>query len=353
MTTPTHDHQDSAGASPTRSQRTLIVVIAVSLGLVVLAPIALSSQHIYEWARDPMGLGLGVLFAVLAFVALDLAATLCVSMTVYSGLRGEGAGIFGLLTWVFAGGSAWINWQSAETTASPLDGPFFAAMSIAGPVLLEATLARVRKWTRQAAGTQVSAHPRFGIRWLVSPGETLSAWAASRRENIARPELAIAYVRERAALASMSDVDAIRYAWSAMGSYDEYNARLWLQARGRTVTQAAMDEATADRPRTPLQATQIRPILPPVPPDDDPDGRPVPVETDPLAADRAMLATLGSKRDMIRHAFAVRGDYDVPGAVSWLAERGVTITKSDAYAVRKAEQENARAMLRALPSQRA
>lgn len=323
------------------ARRALTITTAVALALVVLAPVALSSQHIYAWARAPLGLGLSVPFAILAFVALDLAATVCVSMTIYAGLRGEGAGIFGILTWVFAAGSAWINYQASESTPSPLDGPFFAAMSIAGPVLLEATLAKIRRWTRQADGTQTSARPKFGNRWIVAPGETLRAWAAARRENIARPDAAIAYVRERAALADMADVDAIRYAWAALGTYDEYSARLWLQARGRNVSQAAVVEATADRPRTPLaDKTPARPLDPgPTPDGGSPAALPAGEEH---AADRAALAALPSKRDKIRHAFAAVGSYDAGPVSAWLSARGVEVTRSEVYATRKADQERKR-----------
>ncbi|MFC7607227.1 DUF2637 domain-containing protein [Streptosporangium amethystogenes subsp. fukuiense] len=340
-----HDQEESAGVSRQgRVRRVLITTIAVTLGVVVLAPIALSSGHIFTWAKAPApeGLALAPPMAVAAFVALDLAAVVCIAMTIYSSIRGEGAGVFGLLTWVFAAGSAYINWSTADTT---LAGQFFASMSIAGPVLLEATLAKLRRWTRQEEGTQMSARPRFGGRWLpgVAFRETLAAWATARRENLAKPEDAIAHVRERRALSGMDDVDAIRYAWSALGAYDEYSARIWLQARGRTVTQAAMDTAVGDRPRTPLTAVQAPrlPALPAAPavPEADPQDAP----EDPYAADREVLSTLPSKRDMIRHAFSVTGAWDVPAVVEWLRVRGVTVSRADAYAVRKDAQDKGRA----------
>lgn len=354
MTTATPRTTDvQATTSNVRAKRALIITITLTLGLVVLAPIALSSQHIYKWARDPLGLGLDPLFAVLAFVALDLAAVMCVAMTIYSGLRGESAGVFALLTWAFALGSAWINYQSATTTKSPMDGEFFAAMSMAGPVLFEATLAKLRRWTRQAAGTQMSARPKFGGRWLpgVAFRETLKAWAAARRENLAKPEEAIAYVRERAALADMNDTEAIRYAWSALGSFDEYSARLWLQARGRNVSQAAMDEAVGDRPRTPITAhATVLPALPPSPPEGGPEGgQPLPAGDD-YAEDRALLAGL-SKRDQIRHAFASVGSWDVPTAMEWLKVRGIEANRNEAYTIRREGQDTQRAAtLRAVKS---
>lgn len=307
-----------------KARTALAAVISIGLGLVVIAPIALSSQHIYSWARDPSGLDLSVPFAVLAFVALDLAATVCVCMTIYSGLRGEGAGIFGILTWAFAAGSAWVNWKTAESTPSPLDGPFFASMSIAGPVLLEATLAKVKRWARVAGRTAMSARPKFGQRWLpgVALRETMQAWAAARREGIGCPEDAIAHVRERRALADMTDADAVRYSWSALGvdhscvgTDDVYAARLWLQSRGRAVTQAAVDEVAG-----PTAAGAFPPVrvvmLPPttyMPRPDEPSGD-APV----------FRITDIPKADAIRYAVDATGSEDPGDVVAWLEDHGRT-----------------------------
>lgn len=38
----------------------------------------------------------------------------------------------------------------------------------------------------------------------------------------------------------MTDLDALRYAFSALGDYDVHKARMWLQARGRTVIMSAL-----------------------------------------------------------------------------------------------------------------
>jgi hypothetical protein len=342
-------------AQASRGRLILGTGIGAALVAVIVAPIALSSQDLVKWGNDPHGLGLSLFWAWIVFIALDLAAAVCVGMVTYSAWRGEAGGIFHLLTWMFAGTSAYANYRHGLVSPAADAKLFFPAMSLMGPLLLEVTLHRVKRWARIADRQIMTARPSFGSRWLpgVAFRETLTAWATAKRENIARPEDAIAHVRERKALHGMSDFDAIRYAWSALSTYDEYSARLWLQARGRTVTQAAMDDATGDRPRTPLAATPVRPALQ-APPDDDPDRLPVPVEHDGLEHDRATLATLPSNRDRVRHAFAVTGSYDVPAALAWLAARGVEVSRGDAYAVRKAEQEKTRtATLRAVPQNRA
>lgn len=344
MTTP------SAHQPMSRGRMALAVSIGTALTAVIIAPIALSSQDLVKWGNDPHGLGLSMFWAWVVFIALDLAAAVCVGMVTYSAWRGETGGIFHLLTWMFAGTSAYANYRHGLHSQAADAKLFFPAMSLMGPLLLEVTLHRVKRWARMADRQIMTARPSFGSRWIpgVAFRETLAAWATAKRENIGRPEDAIAHVRERRALQDMSDPDAIRYAWSALGAYDEYSARLWLQARGRSVTQAAMDDATADRPRTPLAASATRLALQ-APPDDDPDRLPAPVEDDGLALDRATLATLPTNRDRIRHAFAVSGSYDVPAALAWLAARGYEVSRGDAYAVRKAEQEqNRTATLRAV-----
>jgi len=360
MNTPIPPGPESAGTpnlGPGRGRKILAIGIGAALVAVIIAPIALSSQDLVKWGSDPAGLGLTTIWAWVVFIALDLAAAVCVGMVTFSAWRGEGGGVFHLLTWAFAGASAYANYRHGIRTPAADDELFFPAMSLMGPLLLEVTLHRIKRWARVADRMVMTARPSFGGRWLpgVAFRETLASWATAKRENIARPEDAIAHVRERRALKGMNDSDAIRYAWSALGTRDEYSARLWLQARGRTVEQSAMDTAIGDRPRTPITSTPGRAALPPVPPEDDPGRLPVPVEDEHLSADRAALDALSSKRDKVRHAFAVLGSYeDVPAAVEWLAARGVVVSRGDAYAVRTADQDKARAAtLRAVPNQRA
>ena len=233
-----------------RGSRALFVVgmsfVAVALGIVIVAPIALSSQDLVRWASDPEGLGLPGPWAWLAFVALDAAAAVCVAMVTVAAWRGESGGAFHAMTWLFAVGSAVANHRHGATTPARDDEYFFPAMSIAGPLLLDVTLARIRRWARIEARTQMTARPRFGLRWLPGVGfrETLRAWQASLREDIARPADAIAHVREVDALAGLDPADALRFAWQALGHTDPYVAWQWLVARGVTIDQATILTAT-------------------------------------------------------------------------------------------------------------
>jgi hypothetical protein len=213
-------------------------VVGVSLALVIVAPVTLSAQHLIEWAHSPTGLGLPVYFAWVVFLALDLAAVTCIGMVTLCAKRGESAGGFSIATWAFALASAFANY-SGGTGAGKW---FFPAMSLAGPTLLEMVLGKVKAWARISEGTQMSARPKFGVRWV--PGiafrETSKAWAAARRENIAKTADAIAFVREADLLEQMNDTDAVRYAQAAARTTDPHELRQWLTSRGKNVAQAAL-----------------------------------------------------------------------------------------------------------------
>ncbi|TQS45089.1 hypothetical protein [Cryptosporangium phraense] len=60
-----------------------------------------------------------------------------------------------------------------------------------------------------------------------------------------------------------------------------------------------------------------------------------------FAEDLDTLHGLSNKRDAIRYAFSRVGSDNVPSAVAWLAERGVTVSRSEAYTLRIEEQKDA------------
>ncbi|MEV0734080.1 DUF2637 domain-containing protein [Polymorphospora sp. NPDC050346] len=160
----------------------LLTVVAILLTVVILAPIALSSQDLIAWAGAPTGLNLPRPWPWLVFVALDAAAGVCVLLTVYCAWRGEPAGIFGLLVWCFAFGSAFANWRYATAPgAAPDAWWFFPAMSLAGPVLLEAVLGRFRRWFQRDSGRRGRRLPTFGWRrWTPGLGAVRDTYGAYR-----------------------------------------------------------------------------------------------------------------------------------------------------------------------------
>ena len=160
----------------------LLAVVGVLLAVVICTPIALSSQDLIDWAGAPTGLGLPDPWPVLVFVALDAAAGVCVLLTVYCAWRGEPAGVFGVLVWCFAFGSAFANYRHSTAPGAAPDAVwFFPLMSVAGPALLEAVLSRFRRWFQRDTGRRGRRLPAFGWRrWTPGLGALRDTYGAYR-----------------------------------------------------------------------------------------------------------------------------------------------------------------------------
>ncbi|MBT8225647.1 MAG: DUF2637 domain-containing protein [Dactylosporangium sp.] len=174
----------------------LLALVALLLAVVIVTPIALSSQDLINWAAAPTGLGLSYPWPWLVFVALDAAAGVCVLLSVYCAWRGEPAGIFGVLVWCFAAGSAFANWRHSSVPAAPPDAIwFYPAMSLAGPALLETVLGRLRRWIQRQSGRRGQSMPSFGWRrWIPGIGaarDTYGAWRTALLLGITTLEEAV------------------------------------------------------------------------------------------------------------------------------------------------------------------
>jgi hypothetical protein len=191
MTAPTTEPATGQAAGPrlathTRAARIamgiLLALVGVLLAVVILTPIALSSQDLITWAAAASGLGLPQPWPVLVFVALDAAAGVCVLLTVYCTWRGEPAGVFGAMVWCFAIGSAFANYRHSTTPDAAPDAVwFFPAMSLAGPALLEAVLGRFRRWFQRDTGRRGRQLPAFGWRrWTPGLGALRDTYGAYR-----------------------------------------------------------------------------------------------------------------------------------------------------------------------------
>lgn len=225
----------------------LTITIAVTLSVVVISPVALSSQDLVQWARSNSGLGLSGIWPYVVFVALDCAAALCIAMTVHSYWRGEAGGSAHLLVWVFACGSAFANWEHSTTLVAKDAVWFFPAMSLLGAVLLEVVIRKVRRWAKASEGAYEAPLPSFRmLRWIVATGETYRAWKVAVVEGVSTPQEAISMVRgvdtpkrvvePSADLLSFNKADAIRHAFTEIGAYDVPKAVEWLADRGISVT---------------------------------------------------------------------------------------------------------------------
>jgi hypothetical protein len=230
------------------SQQVVGALVCIALAVVILTPVALSSSDLIRWAQSPAGLGVQGPWPYFVFVGLDCAALVCVGMTIISAWRGESGGAFNLLTWVFAGGSALANWSHGRTTPAPDDEFFFPAMSLAGPLLLDVVLMRVRRWIRTDKQHQLSSGAKFGVRWFVALRETRQAWVISRRDGISEPMVAIAMVRERHALTRRNDEERLRFALMAIPDSTPWELHRWLLERGVEVSQDVLDRAAPAEP---------------------------------------------------------------------------------------------------------
>jgi hypothetical protein len=182
------DHRAAASHQATHSRASrvamavLLAAVGVLLTVVILTPIALSSQDLIDWAAAPTGLRLPRPWPLLVFAALDAAAGVCVLLTVYCAWRGEPAGIFGVLVWCFALGSAFANYRHGTTPGAAPDAVwFYPAMSVAGPALLEAVLGRFRRWIQRDTGRRDRRLPAFGWRrWTPGLGALRDTYGAYR-----------------------------------------------------------------------------------------------------------------------------------------------------------------------------
>jgi hypothetical protein len=239
---------DTPGRGPAR----VLQAVATALGAVIAAPIALSSQDLYRWAAAPRGLGLTWPWPLFVPIALDLAAAACIGMTVVAAWRRDRPGVFGLLVWVFAATSAYAQYEHgiAERDAGRAQDAWWAmpAFALLGPLLLEVTLHRLRRWLRADAREVLTGAAGFGVRWLVAPWSTLAAWAASRREGISDAWEAITWTRDRRTVRTLPQAEALAYALSVSGGRDLLAARRWLADRGVRVNQRAVDQVAATIP---------------------------------------------------------------------------------------------------------
>jgi hypothetical protein len=160
----------------------LLGLITALLAVVITTPVALSSQDLIAWAAAPTGLNLAAPWPALVFLALDAAAAACVLLSVHCAWRGERAGVFGLLVWCFAFGSAFANWRHGSAPGAAPDAAwFFPAMSLAGPALLEAVLGRLRRWAEREHGRRAKPAPTYGWRrWTPGLGSLRDTYGAYR-----------------------------------------------------------------------------------------------------------------------------------------------------------------------------
>jgi uncharacterized protein DUF2637 len=267
----------SGGARP----RLLQVGLGVSLALVILAPELAAWQGLLGFARDELGLAAG--WEYLVPLLFGAAAAYCALLAVRHVLAGDSAVTERALTWIYAAAGAGFNWHHAERAGNAAAAIFFAGASVSAALLWDRTL---RAWRRRdelrAAGALERPLPRFRLlRWLVAWGETWAAWRLAVREGVTSPDEALR--RARADRLGISDGLVAAPARPAAG-----------HASPRAIAGALL---AADEPA-------------------------------------ANLVGKKSKAAAVRAAFDALGRRDVPAALAWLEQRGVTVDRSYAYTVK-------------------
>jgi hypothetical protein len=241
--------------------RRLLALVAAGVGLVWLAPFALSAFDLFSWATSDRGLGLPDEIGYAVFIGLDVAAVVCIAMKIVKSYRGEGGGVFSVLAWVFVAGSAFAQFSHGRellAAGGPRDVWWaMPAFAVLGPVLLDVVLHQIRKWQHVDSGTAVSPW-----RWL--PGiawrESWAAWRAKHRVGLRTMREAVDYVRDLEAVSDLTAAEALAYALAELETEDTHAARKWLQRRGVRVAQADIDAVEERRAAQAAQLTAMRKV---------------------------------------------------------------------------------------------
>lgn len=253
--------------------RWIVAVIGVALGVVILAPVALSFGSLVDWASD--ALNLSGPWPYVVPVALDAAALLCMALTFHAVTHAESAAFPRALVWAFAVASAAANYRHG-ISISPDAAIFFPAMPLAAALLLEVTLRRVRRTILAQLGVTERPLARFrAVRWVRFPAETFAAWSAAVEHGLSSPAEALAVatgrdpvdpsavavaVRSRTLAALPSDAARARHAADAAGTSDPGAVAAWLADHGAPVAPEAVRSALRRR-RSPADGTNGHPVL--------------------------------------------------------------------------------------------
>lgn len=172
----------SSLATAKRGVRILITIVGVALAFVIVAPVALSSQDLYDWAGSGLGLD-EPMWQWAVFIALDACAVICIAIAVIASWISVPAPIHSFLVWLFAGASAFANYrQGSHSNTAPDAVWFFPLMSLLGPLMLEACLQYLRKVLRRERAE--AGEERLTLaRWVLAFWTTFRAWRLTKLDG--------------------------------------------------------------------------------------------------------------------------------------------------------------------------
>jgi hypothetical protein len=230
-------------------------------------------------------IGLTPVWQLLVPLSLDGAALYAALLALRAILAGDSAIWPRFLTCTYAVASAGFNAYQASTG---LAAWFYGLMSLSAVVLWDTTLRALRRDQLRALGHMQGASARFRpLRWLLAPTETGQAWRGAVLEDIPDPKTALAVVR--------GEIEPRRSS----------NASFVVGVSKNTGAPVVL----ADNP------CELGELV---------SG----------SSRRGRGLMVGTKADAVRAAFDSIGRRDIPGALVWLAERGITVDRSYAYTVR-------------------
>jgi hypothetical protein len=190
----------ASSSSATRRVR-LAALIAIGSFTTVLAAIeAMALRGQIDFGRQVLHLH-GYWLAVPP-IALEGGTLAAATLTLWAVLTGDSATLSRLMTAALITAASYANYQGAERAGRPtLAAGYLAGASVTAYLMWHTILTRIRRTELRAAGAIEAPLPRFRLlRWLLAPKETRQAFTIAVRESLTRPQDALAYIREQAAL---------------------------------------------------------------------------------------------------------------------------------------------------------
>ncbi len=284
----------------------LWVASALALVAVVGAPAAASWRGLTGFGVRELGLSGG--WESLVPISLDGAALYAALLGLRAVLSGDSAIWPRVLTCAYACAAAGFNAHAASSEPAAL---FFGGASVSAVLLWDTTLRALRRDQLRELGAIQGVAARYRpLRWLLAPDETGRAWRTAVLEDIPDPRTALRVVRGQQPLPVDRDDDG--------GQLDAAGA----------VVRGELDRVRPDDPDGPED---------PPPGGGGGGGAPLeysaPVGVPHIGGPRPLALTVGTKADAVRRAFDHLGRRDVPAALAWLAEQGITVDRSYAYTV--------------------
>lgn len=306
-------------------QGTTVVLLAVVVG----APAAASWRGLVGFAEQTLGLSGAWLYLVP--LVLDGAALYAATLAMRAVLTGDSAIGARVLTVAYAVAAAGFNGYHALHHGGTAPALFFAGASLSAVVLWDATLRMTRRDQLRERGLVEAPLPRFrAIRWAIAPLETARAWRIAVLDGLTDPAEALATTR-----AAIDEQQTTTTEGDEPDGLTE--SRLEGQrlpgSTGIPADRVRRDQHADRRPdRSSLDNRQHRRLaaerLQRVRDVREQPGQPE--LTGP--GEHTDLGEL-SKADAVRHAFDELGERDIPAALTWLTERGVTVNRAYAYTV--------------------